>query len=283
MTLGSINFSINLMRITIVLAAISLTAVVLFSPCSKVFAQVSSSASKIATSSASLSNINLTVLAANLPDPGQVVIGKSQITADSALYFLKAIQERVELYLAKDRPAKTQKQLEFSQRRLREMISMLDRGSNGFVEPTMELYRSSTEAAIKLAGNDAVFKVSVAQTLARHQNVLVHLYNLTADYRSKMAILNSLEKVEEYNRQTIATLDLENQQKLIGQIALWQVQSCNFFAREASNGANSEATKQLLLKRVDDCKLSISTDLKDELEMLRKKKINNQQAQSALY
>ena len=85
-----------------------------------------------------------------------------------------------------------------------------------------------------------------------------------------MSILAAVQRVEEHNRKLLSGLDLDEQQKLIKQIALRQVLACKFLERESSSSANKETTRQLLAQKVMACKKEAQTTLKDQLDEFRR-------------
>lgn len=246
------------MRVTIILA-IAVFAFYLYLPC-QVLAQTSTPSAKIED------------LTANLPDPGVVDVGQSKIIPGSPLYFLKAVKEKIEGFKAKKKPEKLALNLEFLQRRVRETITLVQIKRWDLVEVAMERYRSQINTLNQIAGSDEASKIMIAESVSRHLDVLQRLYGSSSDLRAKGAVLASIEKGEEYNRKLIDTLETGNQQQLIGLVGLSQALTCKFLAGE-SLSVNLEATREVLQRQVNLCKISIQENLRDQLEDLRKKKV----------
>lgn len=251
--------SIALMWVTIVLSLLVSVPFFLVGCGSQVYAQTATSSAKVEE------------LTSNLPDAGMVDVGKSQIAPDSPLYFLKAIRERVEDKLADKKSKQLKTNLEFLQRRLREVITLVEHKRWDLVESTMEQYRSEANKVRDIAASDVESRIQLATNLARHTEVLQRLYNSSSDLRAKEAILATLENSDDYNRNLVIVLDTANQQILVNQIVLRQAQLCLFFSQQVSQ-VNVEATKELLQRQTDSCKISLQKDFKDQLDALRKKK-----------
>ena len=234
------------MKITVVLAAFAFSLSVFLSGCNQTYAVFS-----------------------GLPDPGAVEIGDSLITPVSPLYFLKAIREKIELALASKKEDKINKELEFAQRRLREVNNLIKSNHQDLIEPTLEHYQDYIIELDSLATNDNPAKSVIAQALARHLDILQRLYDSVGLPRAKMSIMSAIEKAEGYNRELLVKLDLSEQQKLIKEIALRQVLACKFMAREASSSATIEPARQLLGQKVIACQKDAQTILKDQLDELR--------------
>lgn len=246
------------MRITVVLVAFAFSLSVFLSNCTNTAYAV------FIASSATLEQ-----LTKSLPDPGAVEIGTSLITPSSPLYFLKALRERVELMLSSKKSQKINKHLEFAQRRLREVSSLIKSNHQDLIEPTVEQYKDFIVELDSLATNDNSSKSVIALSLARHLDILQRFYDSVGLPQAKMSIMSAIEKAEGYNRELLAKLDLAEQQKLIGEIALRQALACKFMAREASSSATIEPARQLLGQKVSACQKDIQTTLKDKLDELR--------------
>lgn len=249
------------MRITIALAVFSISLAVFLSECGiEAFAATS-------TSSANLEEIT-----SGLPDPGAVEIGVSLINPTSPFYFIKSVREKIELMFISKTSQKIIAELEFAQRRLREVNSLIKVGKQDLIEPMVEQYKSSIITLDSLAGNDSDYKTEIAQALSRHLDILQRFYDNAGEPRAKMSILSAIQRVEEHNRDLLSKLELKDQQKLIKEIALRQILACKFLVRESSSSGVLETTRQLLAQKVNACKKDAQTTLKDQLDELRNNK-----------
>lgn len=211
----------------------------------------------------------------NVEDAGAVEIGASLIPPSSPLYFLKAIRERIEVIFATTREVKTQRQIEFAQRRLRELNSLVKSGNHELVEVTMERYRQHLSEAQRQFGQNQDLQSKVAEAVSRHLDVLVRVYDTVGNPRAKTAIRAAIERAEEQNRATLQTLETVAQQQLIGKIALRQAHACRFLIRESTASGLTSTEKEVLKDKVESCKKGAREILRDELQDLKQKRMQS--------
>ena len=236
------------MRITIVLAVLVLTSSLFLSAgCNLILAQ------------------NSDDLVSSVTDPGAVDIGTSLINPDSPLYFLKTLREKIETILSGSDEIKLNRELEFAQRRLREVKSLVENKKQDPVVTVINKYNMHMDRVNKLAVSDSGLQASVAEAVARHLDVLQRVYDTVGNPQAKNAILAAIERSEEHNRDLLGKLEIVTQQKLIKKIASRQAFACKFLAREASTSGLSENDREDLAQRVKLCKESARTNLRDEL------------------
>ena len=200
-----------------------------------------------------------------LNDAGAVDIGESLIHPASPLYFLKAIREKIELALAGTKETKAQRQLEFSQRRLREVKALVKQKRQDLIDSTLERYKASLSEAENLVSQDEDLKVTVGEAVARHLDVLQRVYDQVGNPRAKQAIRAAILRAEEHNRLLLQKLDFSSQQKLIRKTAQQQALACKFLAKEASGSGLTDTEKVYLQEKVGKCQKNIQENLKDEL------------------
>lgn len=241
------------MRATWVVAILTFSFA-LFAPCSTTFAQG-----------------DLTE-GLTLNDAGAVDIGESLIHPASPLYFLKALREKIEFTLAGSTDAKAQRQLEFSQRRLREVNALIKKNRQDLVDSTLERYKFHLSEAQNLSNNSEGLTAKVGEATARHLDVLQRVYDQVGNPRAKQAIRAAIERNEEHIRKLLQKLSLVEQQKLIRQTAKRQAMACIFLEREASGSGLNDTERQYLGQKVKDCRQNIKDNLKDELLELREMK-----------
>lgn len=200
---------------------------------------------------------------------GAVDIGESLIHPGSPLYFLKALRERIEMALDSTPEAKTMRQVEFAQRRLREVNSLVKAKKQDLIPPTLEAYKLHIKKAEELAGTGDL-RVNVGEAVARHLDVLQRVYDMVGNPTAKAAIRAAIERASDQNSKMIEKLDTVPQQKLIKKVAARQAHACNFLMRESTASGLNDTEKEALLDRVNKCRNDIMTLLKDELEELRR-------------
>lgn len=246
------------MRITTIVLTLSLTFALLGS-CNMALAQV-----KDSTASAD----NLIQAAEN---PGAVDLGESLIHPATPLYFLKAIREKVEMFLGGSEEAKAMRQVEFAQRRLREVTSLVKAKRQDLIPATIEEYKAHLQIAESLAGSNEELLVSIGEATARHLEVLQRVYDNVGNPTAKAAIRGAIERAGEQNTRLLEKLSTESQQKLIRKTAQREAFACKFLMREATSSGLNDTEKASLRERVNTCRKDILLNLKDELEELQKR------------
>lgn len=236
------------MRITIVLAILVFSAIILASHCDFVYA-----AEPVVEK---LTNV----------DPGAVEIGSSLIGPASPIYFLKTIREKIELKLSSSAQSIVLRQLEFAHRRLRETNNLVKNKRQDLIQVTMERYRQHFNLANQKAVGDKDLQMKVAEAVARNLDVLIRVYDQVGDPSAKREIRASTIFSEKLSRQILDGLDLANQQLLIGKVAKRQAAACKFLSREASGSGLTDSELEILRNNVKDCESNVTTNLKDQLE-----------------
>lgn len=214
-------------------------------------------------------------LTSSITDPGAVNIGESLIYPGTPLYFLKSVVEKVEMKLASTNSAKAVRQLEFAQRRLREVNSLVKNKQQDFIPSALEQYKLALNQALKFANGNQDLEPKIGEDVSRHLDVLERVYDQVGNPRAKIAIKTAMEKAVELDRDLLGKLNLEHQQALISATATRQAFACKFFAREATSSALNEVEKEELGQQIKACEQSVKTDLKDELEETKAKKEQN--------
>ncbi len=243
------------MRVTIVLAVLALSLTLFLSNCSTAYAQEED-------------------LVAVAPEPEAVEIGESLVHPASPLYFLKTLREQIELAFSVSSEAKLNRELEFAQRRLREVKSLIKVKQQEMIQPTLDKYlRHITQVGqFSQSGNDS--SVRAGEAISRHVDVLARVYDQVGNPSAKAAILESLKRAEQHNRELLTKLDITRQQQLIRKIAAHQALACRFLTREATTSSLADDQKQALKERVIGCRENVREKLKDEILDLRKKRQN---------
>lgn len=200
-----------------------------------------------------------------LNEAGAVDIGESLIHPASPLYFLKAIREQIELFLAQKSEIKAQRQLEFSQRRLREVNALVKKNRQDLVDSTLERYKFHLSEAQNLSNSSEELTAKIGEATARHLDILQRIYDQVGNPRAKQAIRAAIERNEEHIRKLMGKLSLVEQQKLIRQTAKRQALACLFLEREASGSGINDTERAYLKSKVADCRQNIKDNLKDEL------------------
>src|SRR3989344_6673480 len=245
------------MRITVVIAILTLSFALL-GGCNTTFAQAKDA-------SASADQLIKTVAI-----PGAVDLGESLVHPGSPLYFLKTLREKIEVALDGTPETKSMRQVEFAQRRLREVNSLVKARKQDLIPQTLEAYKVHLQKAEQFSKIDEELTVKVGEAIARHLDVLQRVYDNVGNPTAKAAIRAAIERSEEQNSRLIEKLSTVPQQKLIRKIAGRQAYACNFLMREATSSGLNDSERESLKKRVETCRADIMKSLKDELEELKK-------------
>lgn len=257
------------MRITIVLAILAFS-----------FALLGNCFEALAIDSSGSGNINLNELG-SLDEGGAVDLGYSLIAPNSPLYFLKAIREKIEMALIDKRESRAIQEIEFAQRRLREVNALVRNKNQDLIPQTLEKYKAHLQDAVGLASYDEDLAVKVGDAVSRHLDVLERVYDQVGNPRAKAAIRAAIERAEEHNRLLLEKLDITHQQQLIRAVALRQALVCRFFEREASSSALNDTEREYMGEKLDLCKKEINGNLKDELMDLRQKRMMKMEGHSS--
>lgn len=197
------------MRFTIIPLALFLSAVIFLTSCSTAFADEND-------------------------------IGQSQIHPAHPLYFLKAVKESLEMHFAQTSHVELIRRLEFAQRRLREVKSLIRTNRQDLIEPTLDRYWVLV-ASLPLPKNLEIvgFAKETSNTLVIHINTLEKIYPQISHPRAKMAARNVLNRL-------MGRRDIPSYAK---------APICDFFAKEATQSANlNETERVVLLERIKKCR-----------------------------
>lgn len=166
----------------------------------------------------------------------QVVdIGYSMIHPASPLYFLKTIREALELKFATTGHVKLLRQLEFAQRRLREVRTLITINED-LIPPTIERYIFYLNG-LNDTHKDAEELRLMQSNLAYNLKALQLIYGQTVTPRAKMFIRSAMNRV-------IQRADVQNFAKL---------PICNLFAKESSSSALNQTEQTILTQRAQGC------------------------------
>lgn len=252
------------MRITIFISALAISLGIL-SSCGEVYAQA-------ATPAASMSTLDLINSFDASPSAN---LGESLIYPGSPLYFLKAAREKIEVLFDSNNDVKAMRQVEFAQRRLREIASLIRHNRQDLIPETLEHYK------INLKNLENVYRkediaIKVGEAVSEHLDVLEHLYGTIGEARAQAAVRSSIETAEGFNSNLLAKLSLSSQQALIGKIAKNQALACKFLTRESKSDSLSDTEKVYLSEQAKKCQDDVNLNLKDALmEILQQKQLQS--------
>ncbi len=181
-------------------------------------------------------------------------IGEARINAASPLYFLQSFREILELKFAKTTDAKAMRELEFANRRLKEVNSLAKSSRQDLIEPTLEAYLAGLE---QLIGHANVSDESPARRLSseikNHMNFLQNVYNLVSEPRARMSIRATINNLSLWELQLIDRLNSSKQPVIAEEIMNSKISACNFLSKEASDSALNEVERVILSERAIKC------------------------------
>lgn len=248
------------MRITIFLSALVLSLLLI--SCNTTYAAN-------ATSSAAMSTKDLLESFQASPSAH---LGESLISPASPLYFLKALREKIEVLIDGSQETRAMRQVEFAQRRLREVSSLIKHNRQDLIPRTLEQYKSHIANIENITNGNEELQVKASAALSVHLDSLEQLYGTTGDSKALMAIRSTIQAVEEHSRELLAKLSLVKQQELIGKIAKAQAIACNFIIRESKSSALNDTERAFLSETAVTCQDEVGNLLKDQLMELKQKK-----------
>lgn len=164
-------------------------------------------------------------------------IGQSKISPANPLYFLKTIQEDLELKFAGTDNVKMIRKIEFATRRLREVKSLISGSHEDLIEPTLERYWSYISRLPDKDLKDEELIIRVKESLIIHLESLQRIYGQISNTRAKMSIRSIVNRL-------IQRVDIPDDAKL---------PSCKFLSREASSSALNEVERSILADRAKKC------------------------------
>lgn len=213
------------MRITIILAVLVLSAYLFLGFCGSVLAQ-----------------------------GGGPEIGKSLIHPAHPLYFLKRVREVLELKFAPTSEVKSIRYLEFAQRRIREVRSLVEARRPDLIAPTLEHYFANLQKVLGLTDlKDEAKAGQVADIIDIHLQNLEDIYSKIDHEAARRSIRTTIFRVFEWNNLLKERLDLKLQAILADKLSGSQVKVCHFLAKEASSSALNEVEREVLLERAQKC------------------------------
>ena len=181
-------------------------------------------------------------------------IGQSLINPASPMYFLKSVEEILEVKFVTNNKDQGLKQIDLAKRRLEEVKSliMIDRGD--LVSPTLEKYWSSLSKFLNYTTFiDDRLKYEVLDQVGKHIILLEDSYYRTDNQKARISIRAVLSKVPSWNLQFIEKLNNFQKTQLSAKIKSNQNLICDFLSKEASSSALNQTERAVLLERGQKC------------------------------
>lgn len=220
---------------------------------------------------ASTSTMSASPSAMQLPvsriDPGALEVGDSLISPASSLYFLKALRERIELAMSSNTQMQSQRQLEFTVRRLREVKSLIEERREDLIPETLERYKDSLNQLNGISKNDEGLQEALGESIARHAYILQTLYYQTSDPSAKRAIRSAIEAVVNYNTKLLTNLENDLlRQQLTSSVGLRQIAACQFLASQTKASELNDAERVILKDDASKCLADVTKNFQPQLQ-----------------
>lgn len=184
-----------------------------------------------------------------------VYLGKSIIHPAHPLYFLKKVREVLELKFAPNSEIQAIRYLEFSQRRIREIRSLVEVGRADLIPPTLEHYLFNLQKATVLTDLKNEAKANqLTEIVSIHLQVMTDIYSSIDHEAAKRSLRTAIFKLSEWRSLLRERLTTKLQDDLSDNLAKFQGKICDFLIKEASSSALNEVEIAVLLERVKKCR-----------------------------
>ncbi len=183
-------------------------------------------------------------------------LGKSRISPASPFYFLKSVREVLEIKFAGTTHIRALYKLEFANRRIREVNSLVETPQEDLIQPTLERYWSLMQELKGITSlNDQDMAKRVSGGAVSQMSDLQENYSKASDPTAKRSIRTHIHRLSEWEQELIDKLDLIKppMPALTEEIAVSKMSACNFLSQEASAAALNEVEKVVLANRAGNC------------------------------
>jgi len=166
-------------------------------------------------------------------------IGQSRLHPVHPFYFLKTVREYFELKFAGTPRIKIIRQLEFSQRRLREVNALMEKSRQDLIEPTMERYWFHLDTVLSYRPREEALTLQIIPVLETHLKVLEKIYYQVQNARAKISLRSKINKILE-NSDTPLSPEV-------------RMHGCNFLLKEATSSGLNSTEQAVILERAKRC------------------------------
>ncbi|MDO8573779.1 MAG: DUF5667 domain-containing protein, partial [Candidatus Daviesbacteria bacterium] len=171
-------------------------------------------------------------------------------TPASPLYFLKSVREILELRSADNLDIKARLQLQFANRRIREMRSLIGTSHEDLIEPALTRYAAHLQEFTNIANfSDKGLKTKIAEITTEHMKILQVIYGTVSEQRAKRSIRVAVHKLSQWDNILMNKIDPIYDSWFTEQITLSKLSGCDFLSGEASSSAITETERWVLSQR----------------------------------
>lgn len=178
-------------------------------------------------------------------------IGSSRLSPENPLYFLKPVRESLEIRFAGTEKVRVIKRLEFAERRLREVNSLIALHREDLVQPNLEKFL--LEISLIRPVREKNLNPMVSDNLGHYMQVLVTFYSNLTDSKAKLGVRSTIYRFMELNKVYYTNMV----PALTGQIYPPQVSKfalgCNLLSKESKDLSLNESERQVLKERGEKC------------------------------
>lgn len=179
--------------------------------------------------------------------------GKSIIHPAHPLYFLKALREIIEEKSATNPKQKFVRKIEFLERRIREVKSLVHYKRQDLIAPTLEKYGAILE---EIVGMDTQKRdqVNMAQDeVGNHLLILIKYYPQIEDKRARISFRATISKISKWNLALTDRLNYGGYTDLAEKQARLNLPACQFLGKEASSSVLNEVERLVIKERAEKC------------------------------
>lgn len=180
--------------------------------------------------------------------------GQSRISPASPLYFLKSIREILELKLAPSTHIRSLRELEFANRRIREVNSLVNTSHEDLIQPTLEKYWSGLGQLIGISDlRDENQAEQISRSIISHMSFLQEIFSRLSDPAAKRSVRATIFRLSEWDNRLISKLNTAKHPNFANRILSSRLSACRFLSKEASSSALNEVESAVFLARARQC------------------------------
>lgn len=190
------------------------------------------------------------------PAFAQENIGSSRLSPENPLYFLKAVREKLEIQFAGTEKVRILKRLEFAERRLKEVNSLIAVHREDLIAPNMEKFLLEL-TLIKPAKDKYIIPTTVSNSLGYYMQALVGFYNSLTDPKAKLGVRSTIYRLMDLIQFYYGNMTPELASQIFPLQETKFLAGCNLLAREALSQNLSESERQILKERGAKCEQTL--------------------------
>ena len=181
-------------------------------------------------------------------------IGQSRISPASPLYFLKSVREILELKFAPTIHIRSLRELEFANRRVREVNSLVNSPHEDLIQPTLEKYWSGLGQLIGISDlRDENQAEQVSRSISLHMSLLQKVFSQVSDSKAQRSIRSTVFRLSEWDNRLISKLNTGKHFTFAQEIENSKISGCRFLTREASSSAFNDIERVVTIERAKKC------------------------------